>query len=97
MTTLDITRVETLAQQSYEFVCQRFADHTAPIYELLDTLGIDHSAYIELERTINGAIAGAEHAGYVAGFTFSAAIANLPVFTTDPMDAVLMPDRYVGR
>lgn len=97
MTALNVTKVEALAQESYQFVNNRFADYAAPVLTLLHDLGIDHAAFMKLEPAINAAINDAEHKAFVAGFTFSSAIANVPLFSTDPMDAVLMPDRYVGQ
>lgn len=96
MTTQDLNRTESLAQQTYEFVNPRFPDHAAPVLAMLNRLGIDRAAFMELEPMINGAINEAEHNGFTVGFLMSSAIANLPVFSTDPMDAVLMPDRYVA-
>lgn len=97
MTTQDVTRTEALAQDSYQFVNQRFADYAAPVLTPLHDLGIDRTTLMKLEPVINDAINSAEHNGYVTGFLLSRAITNLPLFSTDPMDAVLMPDRYVGK
>lgn len=97
MTPQDVTRTEALAQDSYQFVNQRFADYAAPVLTLLHDLGIDRTAFVKLEPVINAAINEAEHNGYVAGFLLSRAITNLPLFSADPMDAVLMPDRYIGQ
>lgn len=96
MTALDLNRTQQLAQESYDFVQNRLPDQTAPIYALLNRLGIDHSDFMQLEFAINNAIAEAEHNSFVVGFTLSHAIANVPLFSSDPMDAVLMPDRYVA-
>lgn len=97
MTTQDVTRTEALAQDSYQFVNQRLADYAGPVLALLHEVGIDHTTFMKLEPAINAAINDAEHNGYVTGFLLSRAITNLPLFSADPLDAVLMPDRYVGQ
>jgi hypothetical protein len=96
MTPQDVTRTEALAQESYQFVNQRFADYAAPVLALLHEVGIDRATFMRLEPVINEAINAAEHNGYVTGFMLSSAITPLPFFSTDPMDEVLRPDRYVA-
>lgn len=96
MTTLDFNRTQQLAQESYDFVQNRLPDHSAPIYALLNRLGIAHTDFMQLESAINSAIAEAEHNSFVVGFTLSQAIANVPLFSSDPMDAVLRPDMYTA-
>lgn len=97
MTAQHVTRIEALAQDSYHFVNQRFADYAAPMLALLHEVGVDRDAFMKLEPAINEAINAAERNGYMTGFMLSSALTPLPFFSTDPMDKVLMPDRYVGQ
>ncbi len=95
MTTLDVTRTESLAQETYEFVSQRFPDYAGPVLALLQNLSIDRNAFIKLESAINGAINKAEHNGFTVGFVLSGALANVSIFRkVDEMDKVLRPDLY---
>jgi hypothetical protein len=95
MTLANVTRIEALAQEVYDFANHRLPDHATPIIEMLNRLGIDHDAYCQLEKAIGAAIAGTEHNAFVAGFVISSALSNVPIFhKVDKMDEVLRPDLY---
>jgi hypothetical protein len=80
MTTTSVTHVQELAQATYNFVIDRLPDHITPIFEFLASLNLDRSVYCQLENEVSAAINGAEHEAFIAGFTMSRALENVPLF-----------------
>lgn len=80
MTKASVTYTEELAQSVYDLVTNRLNDHITPLFEFIQSLNLDRSIYCQLENEISGAICGAEHEAFVAGFTMSKALENVPLF-----------------
>lgn len=80
MTKASVTHTEELAQSVYDLVTSRLNDHITPISEFLASLNLDRETYIKLEIEVFGAICGAEHEAFIAGFTMSRALENVPLF-----------------
>lgn len=80
MTTTSVTHIEQLAQDTYEFVLPRLADHIAPVFKFLQTLNLDRATYMKIENVFSDAISEAEESAFITGFTMSRALENIPAF-----------------